>query len=128
MAEQSRCSVNMDELGRGEKGDWALGEGRCRLVEPGNHPRGAGPGMRAWYVPDGMGRHSGMPVSRQFGRSVMSDSLESQGLHHWTIMMAFVVVHQQLPELTQTHVHRVCDTIQPSPSLSSPSPPGFNLA
>ena len=118
----------MDELGRGEKGDWALGEGRCRLVEPGNHPRGAGPGMRVWYVPDGMGRHSGMPVSRQFGRSVMSDSLESQGLHHWTIMMAFVVVHQQLPELTQTHVHRVCDTIQLSHLMLSPSSPAFNLS
>ena len=28
-------------------------------------------------------------------------------------------VHQQLPEITQTHVHRVSDTIQPSPLLSS---------
>ena len=28
-------------------------------------------------------------------------------------------VHRQLPEFTQTHVHRVCDTIQPSPPLSS---------
>ena len=54
----------MDELGGGEKGDWALGEGRCRLVEPGNHPRGAGPRMRAWCLPDGMGRHSGMSVSQ----------------------------------------------------------------
>ena len=32
-------------------------------------------------------------------------------------------VHQQLPEFTQTHVHRVCDAIQPSHPLSSPSPP-----
>ena len=30
-------------------------------------------------------------------------------------------VHQQLQELTQTHVHRVSDTIQPSHPLSSPS-------
>ena len=30
-------------------------------------------------------------------------------------------VHHQLPELTQTHVHRVGDTIQPSHPLSSPS-------
>ena len=37
-------------------------------------------------------------------------------------------VHHQLPELTQTHVHRVGDTIQPSPPLSSPSPPAFNLS
>ena len=32
-------------------------------------------------------------------------------------------VHQQLPESTQTHVHWVRDAIQPSHSLSSPSPP-----
>ena len=31
-------------------------------------------------------------------------------------------VHYQLPEFTQTHVHRVSDAIQPSHSLSSPSP------
>ena len=31
-------------------------------------------------------------------------------------------VHHQLPELTQTHVHRVGDAIQPSHPLSSPSP------
>ena len=32
-------------------------------------------------------------------------------------------VHHQLPEFTQTHVHQVCDAIQPSHPLSSPSPP-----
>ena len=37
-------------------------------------------------------------------------------------------VHHQLPEFTQTHVHRVCDTIQLSHPLSSPSPPSFNLS
>ena len=35
-------------------------------------------------------------------------------------------VHHQLPGLTQTHVHRVSDAIQPSHPLSSPSP-AFNL-
>ena len=30
-------------------------------------------------------------------------------------------VHHQLPEFTQTHVHQVCDAIQPSHPLSSPS-------
>ena len=34
-------------------------------------------------------------------------------------------VHHQLPELAQTHVHGVSDTIQPSHPLSSPSP-AFN--
>ena len=37
-------------------------------------------------------------------------------------------VHHQLPEFTQTHVHRVSDAIQPSHPLSSPSPPAFNLS
>ena len=32
-------------------------------------------------------------------------------------------VHHQLPEFTQTHVHRVSDANQPSHPLSSPSPP-----
>ena len=35
-------------------------------------------------------------------------------------------VHNQLPEFTQTHVHRVGDAIQPSHPLSSPSPPAPN--
>ena len=35
-------------------------------------------------------------------------------------------VHHELPEFTQTHVHRVGDAIQPSHPLSSPSPPTFN--
>ena len=34
--------------------------------------------------------------------------------------------HHQLPEFTQTHVHRVGDAIQPSHPLSSPSPPAPN--
>ena len=35
-------------------------------------------------------------------------------------------VHHQLPEFTQTHVHRVSDAIQPSHPLSSPSSPAPN--
>ena len=35
-------------------------------------------------------------------------------------------VHHQLPEFTQTHIHRVGDVIQPSHPLSSPSPPAPN--
>ena len=37
------------------------------------------------------------------------------------------LVHDQHPEPTQTHVHRVGDAIQPSHPLSSPSP-AFNLS
>ena len=35
-------------------------------------------------------------------------------------------VPHQLPEFTQTHIHRVSDAIQPSHPLSSPSPPAPN--
>ena len=35
-------------------------------------------------------------------------------------------VHHQLPEFTQTHVHRVRDAIQPSHPLSSLSPTAPN--
>ena len=37
----------------------------------------------------------------------------------------FPILHH-LPELAQTHVHWVSDTIQPSHPLSSPSTPAFN--
>ena len=37
-------------------------------------------------------------------------------------------VHHQLPEFTQTHVHRVGDAIQPSHPLSSPYPPAFSFS
>ena len=39
----------------------------------------------------------------------------------------FPILHH-LPELTQIHVHRVSDAIQPSHPLSSPSPPAFSLS
>ena len=34
-------------------------------------------------------------------------------------------VDHQIPELAQTHVHRVGDAIQPSHPLSYPSPPSY---
>jgi len=39
----------------------------------------------------------------------------------------FPVIHY-LPELAQTHVHRVSDAIQPSHPLSCPSPPALSLS
>ena len=48
-------------------------------------------------------------------------TLPPHGLQH-----AGLPVHHQLPEFTQTHVHRVGDAIQPSHPLSSPSPPAPN--
>ena len=38
------------------------------------------------------------------------------------------LVHRQIPELAQTHVHRVSDAIQPSYPLLSPTPPAFNVS
>ena len=60
-------------------------------------------------------------VSVQFTRSVMSDSLQPMDCSP-----PGFPVHQLL-KLGQTHVHRVSDAIQPSYSLSSPSP-AFNLS
>ena len=37
-------------------------------------------------------------------------------------------VHHQLLVLSQTHVHRISDAIQPYHPLSSPSPPAFSLS
>ena len=42
-------------------------------------------------------------------------------------IMPGLPVHHQLPEFTQTHVHRVGDAIQPSRPLSSRSPPAFYI-
>ena len=36
--------------------------------------------------------------------------------------------HHQLPEFTQTQVHRLGDGIQPSRTLPSPSPPALNFS
>ena len=56
--------------------------------------------------------------SDQISRSVMSDSLRPHGLQPTRLLP----VQHQLPEFTQSHIHGVCDAIQPSHSLSSPSP------
>ena len=37
-------------------------------------------------------------------------------------------LHQKFPGLTQIHVNRVSDAIQPPHPLSSPFPPAFNLS
>ena len=43
--------------------------------------------------------------------------------HPMDCSMPGLSVYHQLPEFTQTHVHRVGDAIQPSHPLLSPSPP-----
>ena len=60
------------------------------------------------------------PFQFQFSLSVVSDPIDCS--------IPGLPVNQQLPELTQSHVHWVGDAIQPSHPLSSPSPPAFNLS
>ena len=60
--------------------------------------------------------------SVQFSLSVMPLTL-CDPMNHSTPGLP---VHHQLPEFSQTHVHRVGDAIQPSHPLLSPSPPAPN--
>ena len=59
--------------------------------------------------------------SIQFSHSVVSDSLRPHESQHTRLP-----VHHYFPEFTQTHVHWICDAIQPSHPWSSPSPPAPN--
>ena len=63
--------------------------------------------------------------------TIQFSSVAQSCLTLWDSMncnMPSLPVHYQLPELTQTYVHRVSNAIQPSHPLSSPSPPAFNLS
>ena len=62
-------------------------------------------------------------VSVQFSSVAQSCLTLCDPMNH---SMPGLPVHDQLPEFTQTHVHRVSDAIQPSHPLSSPSPPAPN--
>ena len=68
--------------------------------------------------------NQGDNISAQFTCLVVSDSLRL--LENCSTPGSGFLVHHQLPELTQTHVHQVGDAIQPSHPLPSPSPPAFN--
>ena len=61
--------------------------------------------------------------SVQFSRSVVSDSCDPMDCS-----TPGFPVHHQLPELTQTHVHRVGDAIQPFHPLLSLLLPAFSLS
>ena len=58
-----------------------------------------------------------------FSHQVMSDSLQPHGLQHTSFSVLCY-----LSEFAQIHVCWVSDAIQPSRSLSSPSPPAFYLS
>ena len=62
-------------------------------------------------------------------KSTQYSSVTQSWPTHWDPInrkMPGLPVHHQLPEFTQTYVHRVSDAIQPSHPLSSPSPPAPN--
>ena len=74
------------------------------------------------------------PVNRNkvLGQGIRSDQIRSVAQSCLTLCNPMnrstpgLPVHHQLPEFTQTHVHRVSDAIQPSHPLPSPSPPAPN--
>ena len=62
-------------------------------------------------------------VNVQFSSVTRSCPTLCDPMNHSTPGLA---LHHQLPKFTQTHIHHVGDTIQPSHPLSSPFPPAFN--
>ena len=70
--------------------------------------------LRDWYA---------MFSSVQFSSVAQSCPTLCDPMNHSTPGLP---VHHQFLEFTQTHVHRVSDTIQPSHPLSSPFPPAPN--
>ena len=64
--------------------------------------------------------HNGLFISVALSGPTLCDPMDCS--------MPGLPVHHQLPELTQIHVHRVGDAIQPSHLLSPPSPPALNLS
>ena len=73
------------------------------------------------------GMQNEQPLGRQFGGFFSSVAQLCPTLcHPMNRSTPGLPVHHQLPEFTQTHVHRVSDAIQPSHPLSSPFPPAPN--
>ena len=77
--------------------------------------------MKSLLLSKFLGGHEG--PSSQFSSAAQSCPTLCDPMNHSTPGLP---VHHQLPEFTQTHVHRVSDAIQPSHPLSSPSPPAPN--
>ena len=72
-----------------------------------------------------------LPFNVSMGILILISSVTPSGLtpcENLDCSMKGLLVHHQLPELAQTHVHQISDAIQPSHPLLSPSPPAFNLS
>ena len=76
-----------------------------------------------------MERQNDRILKEELSRSVQFRSVAQSCLTLCNPMnrsMPGLPVHHQLPEFTQTHVHRLSDAIQPSHPRSPPSPPAPN--
>jgi len=90
--------------------------------------------LYTWTSPDGQQRNQidYILCSQRWRSSISSVQFSSAAQSCLTLCDPMnhstpgLPVHHQLPEFTQTHVHRVGDAIQPSYPLSSPSPPAPN--
>ena len=83
--------------------------------------------MPIWHSIWISNRHLNMHVQKFSSVQFMSDAQSCPTLCDlMNCSMPSLPVHHQLPEFTQTHIHRVRDAIQPSHPLSSPSPPASN--
>ena len=73
------------------------------------------------------------PLSHQGSPSCVSEQIRSVAQSCPTLCDLMncstpgLSVHHQLPEFTETHIHRVSDAIQPSYPLSSPSPLVYSI-
>ena len=74
---------------------------------------------KAWDI-GGLMAFSALCCEPQFSSVAQSCSTLCDPMNHSTPGLP---VHHQLPEFTQTHIHRVSDAIQPTHPLSSPFPP-----
>ena len=94
---------------------------------------GKNPWRKAWqptliFLPGeshGWRSMAGYTPSVQFSSVAQSCPTLCDPMNHSTPGLP---VHHQLPEFTQTHIHRVGDAIQPSHPLSFHSPPAFSLS
>ena len=103
--------------GKGRKWTFAISGSVCKVS-----------GIRAWislgsYYPAYRWVFRSVHVSVQFSSVTQSCPTLCNPMNR---SMPGLPVHHQLPEFTQTHVHRVSDAIQPSHPLASPSPPAPN--
>ena len=108
---------------------WLLKSGLCKTKADNNfsRQRHSETNLRTWSC-EGPGLSAFLDFSIKFS-SVQFGSVAQLCptlCDPMNCSMPSLPVHHQFLEFTQTHVHRVGDTIQPSHPLSSPSPPAPN--